>query len=214
MRWPSPTRSGPRSCAGWAPAVPTTSCARASRRSTCPGSRDGRPRRAQGSRSPSGWSPTARTTPSTTRPTPTRTSPALRDSNPSVVVVPGLGLFGFGKDKREARITSEFFVNAIHVMAGANALEDTGGKPGAGAAGAARRAGGGVQELPQLRRAAALARRSASSTGRSRRPSCSACRRSASSAARSSSSSAAPAASAAKSRCSSPSAARTSSSPI
>jgi len=51
-------------------------------------------------------------------------SPKLRDSNPSVVVVPGLGLFGFGKDKREARITSEFFVNAIHVMAGANALED------------------------------------------------------------------------------------------
>jgi rhamnose utilization protein RhaD (predicted bifunctional aldolase and dehydrogenase)/NAD(P)-dependent dehydrogenase (short-subunit alcohol dehydrogenase family) len=51
-------------------------------------------------------------------------SPALRDSNPSVVVVPGLGLFGFGKDKREARITTEFFVNAIHVMQGANALED------------------------------------------------------------------------------------------
>jgi len=49
-------------------------------------------------------------------------SPALRDSNPSVVVIPGIGLFGFGKDKREARITSEFFVNAIHVMAGANAL--------------------------------------------------------------------------------------------
>ena len=59
-----------------------------------------------------------------------KASPALRDSNPSVVVVPGLGLFGFGKDKREARITSEFFVNAIHVMAGANALEDTGAKPG------------------------------------------------------------------------------------
>lgn len=57
-------------------------------------------------------------------------SPALRDSNPSVVVVPGIGLFGFGKDKREARITSEFFVNAIHVMAGANALEDADAKPG------------------------------------------------------------------------------------
>jgi rhamnose utilization protein RhaD (predicted bifunctional aldolase and dehydrogenase)/NAD(P)-dependent dehydrogenase (short-subunit alcohol dehydrogenase family) len=57
-------------------------------------------------------------------------SPALRDSNPSVVVIPGIGLFGFGKDKREARITSEFFVNAIHVMAGANALEDADGKPG------------------------------------------------------------------------------------
>jgi rhamnose utilization protein RhaD (predicted bifunctional aldolase and dehydrogenase) len=50
-------------------------------------------------------------------------SPALRDSNPSVVVIPGLGLFGFGKDKREARITTEFFVNAIHVMRGATALE-------------------------------------------------------------------------------------------
>jgi rhamnose utilization protein RhaD (predicted bifunctional aldolase and dehydrogenase)/NAD(P)-dependent dehydrogenase (short-subunit alcohol dehydrogenase family) len=51
-------------------------------------------------------------------------SPALRDSNPSVVVIPALGVFGFGKDKREARITSEFFVNAIHVMDGANALAD------------------------------------------------------------------------------------------
>jgi rhamnose utilization protein RhaD (predicted bifunctional aldolase and dehydrogenase)/NAD(P)-dependent dehydrogenase (short-subunit alcohol dehydrogenase family) len=59
-----------------------------------------------------------------------QTSPALRDANPSVVVVPGLGLFGFGKDKREARITSEFFVNAIHVMAGANALEEDGGHGG------------------------------------------------------------------------------------
>jgi rhamnose utilization protein RhaD (predicted bifunctional aldolase and dehydrogenase)/NAD(P)-dependent dehydrogenase (short-subunit alcohol dehydrogenase family) len=59
-----------------------------------------------------------------------KSSPKLRDSNPSVVVVPGLGLFGFGKDKREARITSEFFVNAIHVMAGANALEDAGGAGG------------------------------------------------------------------------------------
>ena len=51
-------------------------------------------------------------------------SPQLRDSNPSVVVIPGLGLFGFGKNKKEARITTEFFINAIHVMAGANALED------------------------------------------------------------------------------------------
>jgi NAD(P)-dependent dehydrogenase (short-subunit alcohol dehydrogenase family) len=51
-------------------------------------------------------------------------SPKLRDSNPSVVLIPGLGLFGFGKSKKEARITTEFFINAIHVMAGANALED------------------------------------------------------------------------------------------
>ena len=52
-------------------------------------------------------------------------SPALRDANPSVVVIPSLGILGFGKDKREARITTEFFVNSIHVMAGANALEDS-----------------------------------------------------------------------------------------
>lgn len=54
----------------------------------------------------------------------TSDSPKLRDSNPSVVVVPGLGLFGFGKNKKEARITTEFFINAIHVMAGANALDE------------------------------------------------------------------------------------------
>lgn len=53
-------------------------------------------------------------------------SPKLRDSNPSVVVIPGLGLFGFGKNKKEARLATEFFLNAIHVMAGATALEDGG----------------------------------------------------------------------------------------
>src|SRR5438445_4565986 len=42
-------------------------------------------------------------------------SPKLRDSNPSVVVVPGLGLFGFGKNKKEVCIISEFFINVIHV---------------------------------------------------------------------------------------------------
>jgi NAD(P)-dependent dehydrogenase (short-subunit alcohol dehydrogenase family) len=57
-------------------------------------------------------------------------SPALRDSSPSVVAIPALGVFGFGKDKREARITTEFFANAVHVMAGANALEDDGGVKG------------------------------------------------------------------------------------
>jgi rhamnose utilization protein RhaD (predicted bifunctional aldolase and dehydrogenase)/NAD(P)-dependent dehydrogenase (short-subunit alcohol dehydrogenase family) len=53
----------------------------------------------------------------------TTESPRLRDSNPSVVIIPGLGLFGFGKNKKEARITTEFFINAIHVMSGANALD-------------------------------------------------------------------------------------------
>lgn len=51
-------------------------------------------------------------------------SPKLRDSNPSVVIIPGLGLFGFAKNKKEARIATEFFINAIHVMAGANALDE------------------------------------------------------------------------------------------
>jgi rhamnose utilization protein RhaD (predicted bifunctional aldolase and dehydrogenase)/NAD(P)-dependent dehydrogenase (short-subunit alcohol dehydrogenase family) len=51
-------------------------------------------------------------------------SPKLRDTNPSVIVIPGLGLFGFGKNKKEARITTEFFINAIHVMSGAAALDD------------------------------------------------------------------------------------------
>jgi rhamnulose-1-phosphate aldolase/alcohol dehydrogenase len=54
----------------------------------------------------------------------TSESPKLRDANPSVVIIPGLGLFGFGKSKKEARITTEFFINAVNVMAGATALED------------------------------------------------------------------------------------------
>ncbi len=49
-------------------------------------------------------------------------SPLLRDANPSVVLVPGIGMFTFGKSKKEARITGEFYVNAIHVMAGATSL--------------------------------------------------------------------------------------------
>ena len=49
-------------------------------------------------------------------------SPPLRDPNPTVVLIPGLGMFTFAKDKKEARITTEFYVNAIHVMAGATAL--------------------------------------------------------------------------------------------
>jgi rhamnose utilization protein RhaD (predicted bifunctional aldolase and dehydrogenase)/NAD(P)-dependent dehydrogenase (short-subunit alcohol dehydrogenase family) len=64
-------------------------------------------------------------------------SPKLRDSNPSVVIIPGLGIFGFGKNKQEARITTEFLINAIHVMAGATALES--GEP--------------PHPLPQARRA-------------------------------------------------------------
>ncbi len=49
-------------------------------------------------------------------------SPAMRDVNPTVVLIPGIGMFSFGKSKTEARITGEFYVNAIHVMEGATAL--------------------------------------------------------------------------------------------
>lgn len=51
-------------------------------------------------------------------------SPKMRDANPTVVLVPGIGMFSFGKSKTEARITGEFYVNAIHVMEGATALGD------------------------------------------------------------------------------------------
>jgi rhamnose utilization protein RhaD (predicted bifunctional aldolase and dehydrogenase)/NAD(P)-dependent dehydrogenase (short-subunit alcohol dehydrogenase family) len=49
-------------------------------------------------------------------------SPAMRDPNPTVVLIPGIGMFSFGKNKPESRITGEFYTNAIHVMEGATAL--------------------------------------------------------------------------------------------
>jgi rhamnose utilization protein RhaD (predicted bifunctional aldolase and dehydrogenase)/NAD(P)-dependent dehydrogenase (short-subunit alcohol dehydrogenase family) len=51
-------------------------------------------------------------------------SPAMRHANPTVVLVPGIGMFSFGKNKAEARITGEFYVNAIHVMEGAGHLDE------------------------------------------------------------------------------------------
>ena len=52
----------------------------------------------------------------------TADSPALRDASPTVVLIQGLGMFSFGKSKTEARITGEFYTNAIHVMEGASLL--------------------------------------------------------------------------------------------
>jgi rhamnose utilization protein RhaD (predicted bifunctional aldolase and dehydrogenase)/NAD(P)-dependent dehydrogenase (short-subunit alcohol dehydrogenase family) len=51
-------------------------------------------------------------------------SPAIRDASPAVVLVQGLGMFSFGKNKTEARITGEFYTNAIHVMEGATLLAE------------------------------------------------------------------------------------------
>ena len=52
-------------------------------------------------------------------------SPPLRDPSPTVALIPGLGMFTFGKNKTEARIVGEFYTNAIHVMEGANLLSGT-----------------------------------------------------------------------------------------
>jgi rhamnose utilization protein RhaD (predicted bifunctional aldolase and dehydrogenase)/NAD(P)-dependent dehydrogenase (short-subunit alcohol dehydrogenase family) len=54
----------------------------------------------------------------------TPVSPALRDASPTVVLIPGLGMFSFGKNKTEARIVGEFYTNAIHVMEGASLLAE------------------------------------------------------------------------------------------
>ena len=52
-------------------------------------------------------------------------SPAMRDANPTVVLISGLGMFSFGKNKTESRLTSEFYTNAIHVMDGAGGMDDS-----------------------------------------------------------------------------------------
>lgn len=51
-------------------------------------------------------------------------SPAVRDANPTVILVPGIGMFSFGKNKAESRITGEFYTNAIHVMEGAGGMDE------------------------------------------------------------------------------------------
>ena len=52
-------------------------------------------------------------------------SPKQRDASPTVVLLPGVGMFSFGKNKTEARITGEFYINAIGVMQGAGALGES-----------------------------------------------------------------------------------------
>ena len=74
----------------------------------------------------------------------------MRDPNPTVILIPGLGMIAWGKDKSESRVTAEFYNCAIEVMRGAEAIDD-------------------YTALPRRRP-------STSSTGCSRRPSCGACR--------------------------------------
>lgn len=49
-------------------------------------------------------------------------SPAMRDPNPVVLLYPGVGMFTFSKDKQTARVAAEFYINAINVMKGAEAV--------------------------------------------------------------------------------------------
>ncbi|MEU3644697.1 bifunctional aldolase/short-chain dehydrogenase [Lentzea sp. NPDC034063] len=49
-------------------------------------------------------------------------SPAMRGADPAIVLVPGVGMFSFGRDKQTARVAGEFYVNAINVMRGAESV--------------------------------------------------------------------------------------------
>ncbi|MFI9027899.1 bifunctional aldolase/short-chain dehydrogenase [Streptomyces sp. NPDC053560] len=49
-------------------------------------------------------------------------SPPLRGADPAIVLIPGVGMFSYGKDKQTARVAGEFYLNAINVMRGAEAV--------------------------------------------------------------------------------------------
>ncbi|MEQ8838992.1 MAG: bifunctional rhamnulose-1-phosphate aldolase/short-chain dehydrogenase, partial [Lacipirellulaceae bacterium] len=51
-------------------------------------------------------------------------SPAMRDPNPTVVLIPGIGMIGWGKNKSESRVTAEFYNCAVEVMRGAEAMDE------------------------------------------------------------------------------------------
>ncbi|WP_353127853.1 bifunctional aldolase/short-chain dehydrogenase [Parapedobacter pyrenivorans] len=51
-------------------------------------------------------------------------SPAMRDPNPVIILYPGIGMFSFSKDKQTTRVASEFYINAINVMKGAEAISE------------------------------------------------------------------------------------------
>ncbi len=56
-------------------------------------------------------------------------SPAMRDPNPVIILYPGVGMFAFSKDKQTTRVSSEFYINAINVMKGAEAISTYQGLP-------------------------------------------------------------------------------------
>ena len=138
-RWPS-----------WAPRARTTSCAPRSSRwcvdLPATASRRGDPRAAAAAaRGVPGRLP-GLLRPQRHR----RTRPPMRGADPAIVLVPGVGMFSFGKDKQTARVAGEFYVNAINVMRGAESVST-------------------YAPIPE-------ARSSGSSTGHWRRPSSRGCR--------------------------------------
>ena len=54
----------------------------------------------------------------------TADSPAIRGADPAIILVPGVGMFSYGKNKQTARVAGEFYLNAINVMRGAEGLSD------------------------------------------------------------------------------------------
>jgi rhamnulose-1-phosphate aldolase/alcohol dehydrogenase len=62
------------------------------------------------------WSPSSTTGSSTTE------WPAMRGADPAIVLIPGVGMFSYGADKQTARVAGEFYLNAINVMRGAEAI--------------------------------------------------------------------------------------------
>ncbi|MGH3301820.1 MAG: bifunctional aldolase/short-chain dehydrogenase [Streptosporangiaceae bacterium] len=52
----------------------------------------------------------------------TQTSPPMRGADPAIVLVPGIGMFSFGRDKQTARVAGEFYLSAINVMRGAESV--------------------------------------------------------------------------------------------
>ena len=116
----SATTSSPTSPSS-APPAPTTSCARRSSRSssTCPSdatveetvARLGELHTAYREDYAGYYERNA-----------TPDSPAMRGADPAIVLVPGVGMFSFGKDKQTARVAGEFYVNAINVMRGAESV--------------------------------------------------------------------------------------------
>jgi rhamnulose-1-phosphate aldolase/alcohol dehydrogenase len=51
-------------------------------------------------------------------------SPSMRGADPAIVLIPGVGMFSYGKDKQTARVAGEYFLNTINVMRGAEALSE------------------------------------------------------------------------------------------